>query len=125
MTLSSEKRILVVEDQKEIRSLLARQLEGAGFSVATAENGTVALALLEKEDFDLIISDMVMPGPIQGQDLAKSVCEKISDQKFIFLSGYAEHLCDREYSVVSKFPKLAKPIFRAELIAAVRKVLSG
>ena len=121
MVSSNQKRILVVEDQDEIRKLLAKQLEATGYSVSTSESGAAALTILEDEGFDLIISDMVMPGPIQGPELAKRVCEKNPDQRVIFLSGYADKLCEAEYSLVSNFPKLAKPIFRSELIAAVEK----
>ena len=123
MASSEQKRILVVEDQNEIRKLLAKQLEATGYSVSTSESGAAALALLDRERYDLIISDMVMPGPIQGSELAKRVCEKIPDQRVIFLSGYADKLCEKEYSSISNFPKLAKPIFRSELIAAVEKAL--
>ncbi|WP_341712140.1 response regulator [Erythrobacter sp.] len=123
MTSPSRQRLLVVEDQKEIRKVLAKQLEGAGYSVVTSESGTAALELLASENFDLVISDIVMPGPIQGPELAKRLCEKIPDQRIIFLSGYADQLFQDEYSSVSEFPRLAKPIFRSELLEAVTKAL--
>lgn len=55
------KRVLVVEDQKELREVLALELKRAGYVVMTAEDGQAGLETVKKHDFDLILLDIVMP----------------------------------------------------------------
>ncbi len=86
-----EKRVLLVDDEAGIRSLLSMMLEEYGMKVVTAPNGEQALALYEKEEnsFDLIISDIKMPG-MTGPELLKKVKSSphASDgPKFIFITG--------------------------------------
>ncbi|WP_022851312.1 response regulator [Limisalsivibrio acetivorans] len=56
-----DKRILLVEDNRDEREGLAKLLEGSGFSVETAENGLFALDKLKEEEFDLVVTDLMMP----------------------------------------------------------------
>lgn len=112
-------RILIVEDQKDIRKVLTKQLEGAGHSVFACENGEAALHILDADDFELIVTDIVMPGAVQGPDLAKWQCRRRPSQKFIFLSGFSDQFSWSEHSSLAHFPRLTKPIFRADLLAAV------
>jgi two-component system NtrC family response regulator len=66
-------RILIVDDEPNIRSGLARALAGAADAVATAKDGTEALALFRKDAHHLVITDLKMPGPLSGLDLVKTV----------------------------------------------------
>lgn len=64
--------ILIVDDNPEIREIINVLLGGEGFEVSEAENGAQALTLIEQQDFDLIILDIMMPGPNGYQTFGKS-----------------------------------------------------
>ena len=70
--------ILIVDDNPEIREIINVLLGGEGFEVSEAENGAQALTLIEQQDFDLIILDIMMPGPNGYQ-----TCRKIAQRKAI------------------------------------------
>jgi CheY-like chemotaxis protein len=65
-------RILVIDDEDVIRMLVVEILESAGYDVTSAESAERALALLEKAEFDLVVSDVVMPG-LSGLELLEAV----------------------------------------------------
>ena len=71
--------ILIVDDNPEIREIINVLLGGEGFEVSEAENGAQALTLIEQQDFDLIILDIMMPGPNGYQ-----TCRKLTNQMFSY-----------------------------------------
>jgi PAS domain S-box-containing protein len=83
--------ILVVEDDARVRRLVVSRLRDAGYSVIEAEAGAQALQLLaEHPEVSLVFTDMVMPGGMNGGDLAEHVRALRPDVKMLFTSGYAE-----------------------------------
>ena len=119
--LGAGRRILVVEDEEVVRTLLARTLERLGYAVETAENPSVALPTLRErgDEFALVISDMVMPHTT-GAEFAREVAEWKPELPFIFMSGYTEDVVAQSGS---SGPFLQKP-FTSELLATtVRDVL--
>lgn len=82
-------RVLLVDDEVLIRKLLARALREAGYSVRTVANGRSAMLLLAKREFDLLISDVVMPG-IDGTALSRFVAEQFPRMKTLLISGFPE-----------------------------------
>jgi len=83
--------ILVVEDEVLLRLDLAQQLRGAGFEVVEADSGDEALAILKaKGDVDLILTDIRMPGEIDGAGLARSVRGQTQNIKIVILSAYID-----------------------------------
>lgn len=118
-------RILLVEDQKEVMMVLQRILAAAGYDVATAESGDEALRLFMRDDqFDLIATDIVMPGHLQGPSLAKEIRKLRPDKRFIFLSGYASEETVQGNALRADDIRLMKPISRSELLNAIAKCLS-
>ena len=85
------RRILVVEDEAVVRTLLARTLERLGYAVETAEDPSVALPMLRArgDEFALVISDMMMPHTT-GAEFAREVATWMPELPFIFISGYTE-----------------------------------
>ncbi len=81
-----DKRILIVDDEQIIRGMLQIELED-DYDVNTATNAAEALLLLEKEKFDLVISDINMPG-MQGYDLYKKIRELYPQTKVVLMTGY-------------------------------------
>ena len=76
-------RILVVDDEEGIRSFVAETLAIAGHEVTTAADGHEALALLDRQGFDLVVTDLRMPGPTppRGGDAGMALVHKIKDDQ--------------------------------------------
>jgi PAS domain S-box-containing protein len=118
-------RILLAEDQKEVLIMLKKVLEKAGFDVTPAENGDQALAIFKTEPaFDLIVTDVMMPGELQGLALAKACRGIRADIPFIFLSGYVGDAVLRESDAVRPEDiRLMKPVSRSDFLKSVRNRL--
>ena len=81
--------VLVVEDDDDARATLAAMVTELGYRVVAAENGARALPILEQErPIDILLSDVIMPGGMNGLDLAKAARERRPDLKVLFVSGY-------------------------------------
>ncbi|MEA3347568.1 MAG: response regulator [Pseudomonadota bacterium] len=85
--MNSNNRILIVDDEKSIRLSLADELNDEGYSVDTAANGEEAFKLLAEEDFDLIITDLVMEG-IDGIEVLKKAKTMDPVLSVLILTGY-------------------------------------
>ncbi|MFC1494693.1 response regulator [Thermodesulfobacteriota bacterium] len=79
-------KILVIDDEEQIREILKQMLERKGCSVCLAENGEEALEICENQNLDLIITDMVMPGK-SGLKTIQEVKKNYPDIKIIAISG--------------------------------------
>lgn len=115
------KRILIVEDEPEIRRLLASYLVNEGYSVSEAEDGVTAIELFSNEKFDLLILDIMIP-KIDGYGVCEFVKKK-SDVPVIFLSAL-----DDERSMVKGYDSLAddyvtKPFSMPVFLRKVKAVL--
>src|SRR5690242_4026205 len=82
------RRILLAEDEEAMRTYLARALENAGYDVVAVDRGTAALPLLEDGEFDLLLSDIVMP-EMDGIELAQRCGEVSPRTKVMFITGFA------------------------------------
>ena len=114
-------RVLVVEDEPQVRAIAARALSNAGFEVQQAANGALGLALLKEQrvPFDVIVTDVVMP-ELSGPDLARAA--RAFDQKLgiVFMSGFPEAMHDAHASDFAGAAFLAKPFAPKALVEAVR-----
>jgi PAS domain S-box-containing protein len=116
-------RLLVVEDDAGVLALTVEMLTGLGYAVETASNAAQALERLEAgESFDLLFSDVVMPGGISGIELARSVREKWPDMRVLLTSGYVGATASLKEA---EFPLIDKPYDRANLAAKLRDILRG
>jgi PAS domain S-box-containing protein len=116
--------ILVTEDEEELMRILKRILEGAGYSVTVAENGDKALEVYKSSgQFDLLLTDVVMPGKLQGPGLAKAIQSINPDIPCIFLSGYASEATVHDNGLKPSDIRLMKPVSRLDLLRAVSKAL--
>lgn len=117
-------RLLVAEDEKEVRKVLVRSLERLGHRVESAASGDAALALFKsKPHFDLLITDVVMPGHLQGVDLAREIRKIRPGFPVVFLSGYNALPMDEGSGLLPEDVRLTKPVSRKELVAAMEKTL--
>jgi two-component system cell cycle response regulator CpdR len=113
-------RILLAEDEDAMRAYLARALENAGYYVVAVDRGTEALPLLEREHFDLLLSDIVMP-EMDGIELAQR-CAEISPQtKVMFITGFAA-VTLRASREAPQARVLSKPFHLRDLVLEVQRV---
>ncbi len=87
--MAIQKKILVVDDEKPLSEALRLKLTHSGFEVKTAGNGEEALKLLEKEDFDLVLMDLVMP-QMDGFQVLEKLAEKKPKAKVIVTSNLSQ-----------------------------------
>lgn len=115
-------RILLAEDEEAMRTYLSRALENAGFSVASVDRGTAAIPLLEREHFDLLLSDIVMP-EMDGIELAQRCAEISPTTKVMFITGFAAVTlkANRE---APQARVLSKPFHLKDLVLEVERVFA-
>jgi signal transduction histidine kinase len=120
-----DEQILLVEDDDDVRSALSQRLAASGFRVTQAHNGTEALDLVKKApEFDLVVTDLTMPGSVQGLDLVAQVRKVLDGVPIVILTGYGADVLDS----VSGLPKLTvlnKPISGPVLISKIRALLDS
>ncbi len=115
-------KILVVDDEQHMLKLFEKILTKQGHEVKTAASGTEAICLLEKNDFDLIFSDLVMPD-FGGMDLLKKVKAGYSDIPFIVITAYGSIESAVEAMKTGAFDYLTKPFRKDDILLVVSKAL--
>ncbi len=117
-------RILVAEDESGVLAILVSVLRKAGYDVVAATSGDAALEVFEKDhDFDLLVTDVVMPGRLLGPGLVRELRAIRPDLPAIFLTGYAAEATVHGNGLRQEDIRLMKPIRRAELLATIAEVL--
>ena len=118
-------RILLVEDDRQVRASVLAQLSSLGYSVTEAVDGHAACDVLERDlAFDLMLTDVVMPG-LDGPRLADIAATRWPEMKVIFMSGYSENSALNQGRVASNARVLSKPFRKIELAKRVREMLDG
>jgi two-component system cell cycle response regulator CpdR len=113
-------RILLAEDEDAMRTYLARALENAGYDVIAVDRGTAAIPLLEMGEFDLLLSDIVMP-EMDGIELAQR-CAEISPQtKVMFITGFAA-VTLKASREAPQAKVLSKPFHLKDLVMEVERL---
>jgi two-component system NtrC family sensor kinase len=118
-------RVLVVDDEPELASLMRDLLEQAGYEVATAESGALALALLDEARFDAIVSDLRMPD-MDGAGLWREVLDRhpLLAQRMLFVTGDTLSPDARDFLRTARCGALDKPFSKAGLLAGVKALLA-
>jgi len=114
--------VLVVDDEAVIREGLRRILEMDGFSVETSSSGTLALERLQEKDFDLVISDLKMPG-MSGMDVLKTIKVLQPEVPVIIITGYSTVDTAVEAMKNGAFDYIAKPFTPEQINEKVQKAL--
>jgi len=119
--------IMIVEDEDELRDLCREVLQRCGYKVLTAANGQEALRIWEKRDgkVDLVVSDVIMPGGMDGWELAQSLATKSPRLKIILTSGYRFDWAKSRSSWFLRWRLLEKPYVPEALAQAVREALDA
>jgi CheY-like chemotaxis protein len=122
-TPKGDETILVVEDNPNVRKTVIRQLHDLGYMTVEADSGARALHLVKDGlGFELLLTDVVMPGGITGYQLADELRTGRPELKVLFTSGYTDLAAASNHSA-RKDPLLSKPYRKQDLGRAVRAVL--
>ncbi len=118
--------VLAVEDDDLVRSYVENELRALGYAVTTARDGAEALEILRGEQpFDLLFTDVMMPGGISGQDLARQAVQMRPGLRVLLTSGYTETTVMERDAHAGPYGLLSKPYHREELAAKLRAALQG
>lgn len=113
-------RILLAEDEDAMRTYLARALENAGYEVVAVDRGTAALPLLLQQNFDLLLSDIVMP-EMDGIELAQHCAEVSPATKVMFITGFAAVTLKASRDA-PQAKVLSKPFHLRDLVLEVERI---
>lgn len=122
--LSQDVKVLLVEDDDTVRKILSKQLSQRGVNVvAAAESASAEKAFRTEGPFNLVISDIVMPGDLQGPALVRRLREFQPDLPAVFLSGYPQEATVHGNGVKPEDITLMKPVSSEALLSAINEAL--
>ncbi len=117
-------RILLAEDDNDMRRFLVRALEKAGYEVIDYDNGLSAYNRLCEEPFTLLLTDIVMP-EMDGIELARRATELDPDLKVMFITGFAAVALNPDSEAPKNAKVLSKPFHLRELVGEVERLLAA
>ena len=118
--------ILVVEDDRLVREYVLTQLHSLGYVTLDAGNAAEALAIIEAgHEFDLLFTDVIMPGTMNGRQLADAIQAQRPHLHVLYTSGYTENAIIHHGRLDSGVLLLAKPYRKSDMAKMVRKALDG
>jgi two-component system, cell cycle response regulator CpdR len=115
-------RILLAEDDDNMRRFLERALIRAGYDVEAVSDGDTALARARQTAFDLLVADVVMPG-LDGIELARRASVMLPDLRVMFITGFAAVAMNQPYAGKREPKILTKPFHLRQLVTEVAKML--
>lgn len=118
--VGGHERVLVVEDDEQVRGSVVGQLRSLGYTVDEADNGVSGLDAFERSQapYDLLLSDVIMPGALNGKELADEVTRRWPRTRIVFMSGYTDNvLGDRKVLLLNK------PFRKSDLAQTLRRAL--
>lgn len=119
-------RVLVVEDQHEVRETVCNQLVQIGCLVSDAKDGADALEMChEGAEFDILLLDVVLPGKLKGYQLAQALVDLMNDAQVIYMSGYTENTIVENPGGRIGTRVLQKPFSSAALAAKIENALDA
>ena len=120
----SVQRILLAEDDEDMRRFLVKALEKAGYEVIAFANGKDAHARLQEEPFTLLLTDIVMP-QMDGIELARLAAELDPDLKIMFITGFAAVALNPDSHAPKDAKILSKPFHLRDLVDQVERMLAA
>ncbi len=124
MDTGSAMKILLAEDDSDMRRFLVKALEKAGYAVQAYDNGASAYERLREEPFSLLLTDIVMP-EMDGIELARRATELDPDLKVMFITGFAAVALNPESNTPRDAKVLSKPFHLRDLVNEVEKILQA
>ncbi|HZY10434.1 MAG TPA: response regulator [Bacteroidota bacterium] len=121
--MADKSRILVVDDEEALRTVLSSELTGAGYEVSSAADGDEAISIVQNKKFDLILLDIKMP-KVDGFEVLKFVKPKYPAIKIIMLTGFADLKNAIESKKHGAEDFVSKPYDLVDLLTTIERVLS-
>ncbi|MDO9562296.1 MAG: ATP-binding protein [Bradyrhizobium sp.] len=121
-----DETILVVEDDNLVRTFVIGQIQSLGYATLAAVNANEAMAVIEgPEKIDLLFTDMIMPGPMNGRQLADAALQRRASLKVLFTSGYSNEAIIHHGHLDAGVLLLAKPYRKSDLAKMIRAALAA
>jgi two-component system cell cycle response regulator CpdR len=117
-------KILLAEDDNDMRRFLVKALQTAGYAVVSFDNGLAAYNRLREEPFELLLTDIVMP-EMDGIELARRATELDPDIKVMFITGFAAVALNPDNQAPRQAKVLSKPFHLRELVSEVSRLLAA
>ena len=117
-------KILLAEDDNDMRRFLVKALENAGFQVSSHDNGLSAYQRLREEPFEMLLTDIVMP-EMDGIELARRASELDPDIKIMFITGFAAVALHPASGAPKQAKVLSKPFHLREIVAEVERMMAA
>jgi two-component system, cell cycle response regulator CpdR len=117
-------KILLAEDDNDMRRFLVKALQNAGYDVASFDNGLSAYNRLREEPFELLLTDIVMP-EMDGIELARRATELDPDMKVMFITGFAAVALNPDSQAPKDAKVLSKPFHLRDLVNEVDRMLAA
>jgi two-component system cell cycle response regulator CpdR len=117
-------KILLAEDDNDMRRFLVRALSNAGYQVISFDNGRSAYERLREEPFELLLTDIVMP-EMDGIELARRATEIDPDLKVMFITGFAAVALNAAQQTPKDAKVLSKPFHLRDLVNEVDRLLAA
>ena len=111
--------VLVVEDNEDLRSLVVNQLTGIGYKTYSCASAEEAFGILDDKKIDVILSDVILPGPLSGIDIINKVREGDQNMITLLMSGFAGNRFDQGKALPDNCEILSKPFTKAKLSVAI------
>jgi PAS domain S-box-containing protein len=124
---SGNRRILVVEDDPQVRASVTRQIRSLGHTVSEAASAAAGIAAFEAaaEPYELMLTDVIMPGPMNGSALAEEIARRWPTTKIVFMSGHPENATFHQGLLGAGAVLLSKPFRKSDLARILRRTLDG
>ncbi|MBR1172494.1 PAS domain S-box protein [Bradyrhizobium sp. KB893862 SZCCT0404] len=121
-----DEKILIVEDDALVRQYVVTQVKSLGYAALEAANAAEALTIIDADkEIDLLFTDVIMPGAMNGRQLADEAARRRPDLKTLFTSGYTENAIVHHGRLDSGVLLLAKPYRKSELARMLRTALAS
>jgi len=117
-------RIILAEDDNDMRRFLAKALQNAGYDVVSFDNGMSAYERLREEPFTLLLTDIVMP-EMDGIELARRASELDPDLKIMFITGFAAVALNPDSRAPKDAKVLSKPFHLRDLVREVERLIAA
>ena len=124
MTSETIGRILLAEDDDDMRKFLVKALQRAGYDVVSFDNGQSAYDRLREEPFALLLTDIVMP-EMDGIELARKATDLDPDMKVMFITGFAAVALNPESCAPKEAKVLSKPFHLKDLVTEVERLIAA
>lgn len=122
--MSEQKRLLIIDDEDIVLKSCQRILRDSGYHIDTATNGEEGLAVLDRGDYDLVVTDLMMPG-MSGMDVLRTIKEKNIDVTVVIFTGYATAETAREALKTGAFDYIPKPFTPEEFRDVVNNAIQS